>query len=36
MLSSMHTYRLWEEKLREMKNQETKFQWKEPLPYENN
>ena len=36
MPSSMHTYKLWEEKLREMKNQETKFQGNEPLPCENN
>ena len=34
MPSSMDTYRLREEKLREMKNQETRFQGKEPLPYE--
>ena len=36
-VQNMHyMYRSWEEKLREMKHQKTKFQGKEPLPFEKN
>ena len=36
MPSSLHMYKSREEKLREMKHLETKFQGKESLPYEKN
>ena len=33
---SLHMYKSWEEKVQEMKLQETKFQEKEPLSYKKN